>query len=96
MMNIQVLQVFPAENYRVYVYFSNGKVKLYDVSALKEKGVFRKLQDRDFYYNRCTVLNGTLAWDVSGDFDPYQCIDIDPYMLYEDSVDVPDPLSEPA
>ena len=96
MMNIQVLQVLPAENYRVYVYFSDGKVKLYDVSALADKGVFKKLQDRDFYYNRCTVLNGTLAWDVAGDFNPYECIDIDPDTLYHDSVEVNDPLAEPA
>lgn len=33
--------------------------------------------------NACTVLNGILAWDVSGNRDCSQCLDIDPGMLYE-------------
>lgn len=33
--------------------------------------------------NECTVMNGTLAWDVSGNRDCSQCLDIDPDMLYE-------------
>jgi hypothetical protein len=93
-MDINVLQVLPKENYKVYIYFSDGRVKLFDVSDLVGKGVFKKLEDIDFYYNRCTVLNGTLAWDVSGNFDPTLCIDIDPYTLYNDSIEVSDPLEE--
>ncbi len=88
----QVLQVIPAENYKVYLYFSDGRVKVYDASHLVGKGVFKKLVDKDFYFNRCTVLNGTLAWDVTGDFNPYECIDLDPDTLYLESIEVPDPL----
>ena len=33
--------------------------------------------------NACTILNDTLAWDVSGDRDTCKCLDIDPDMLYE-------------
>ena len=62
-MIITILQVYPTENYKVYLYFSDGKIKLYDVSPLLDKGVFRKLLDKDFYLNRFTVLNKTLAWD---------------------------------
>ncbi len=33
--------------------------------------------------NACTILNGTLAWDVTGTRDCSKCLDIDPEMLYE-------------
>lgn len=89
---IHVLQVYPKEDYKIYLYFSDGKVKLYDISPLLEKGIFQKLKDKDFYINRCTVLNRTLAWDLSGKYDPTNCIDLDPIVLYEKSVEVEDPL----
>lgn len=89
-MIVTILQVYPIENYKVYLYFSDGKIKLYDVSPLLDKGIFRKLQDKDFYLNRCTVLNKTLAWDVTGDYNPNECIDLDPVVLYEDSIEVED------
>lgn len=95
-MNIQILQVLPKDNYKIYIYFSDGRVKLYDVSLLAGKGVFKKLEDKEFYFSRCTVLNGTLAWDVSGYYDPSLCIDIDPYTIYNEAVDVEDPLQATA
>ncbi len=91
-MNIQVIQVLPKDNFKVYVYFADGRIKLFDVSPLVGKGVFTILEDEDIYYNRCTVLNGTLAWDVSGTFDPTRCIDIDPFTIYNEGIDVSDPL----
>ena len=90
------LQVLPEDDYKIYVYFSDGRVKLYDVSHLTGKGVFKKLEDKEFYFTGCTVLNGTLAWDVLGVFDPVQCIDIDPYTVYNEGDDVDDPLRETA
>ena len=33
--------------------------------------------------NSCTILNDTLAWDVSGDRDSTKCLDIDPETLYK-------------
>ena len=35
------------------------------------------------FKNTCTVMNGTLAWDISGKMDESDCIDIDPFTLYE-------------
>ena len=46
-----------------------------------------------FYINNCTVLNGTLAWTLDGKYDKYNCIDIDPYTIYEKGIDVEDPLA---
>ena len=40
------------------------------------------LKDIKFFMNACTILNGTLAWDVTGTRDCTKCLDIDPEMLY--------------
>lgn len=92
----KVLQVLPRADYTVYVYFNDGKVKRYDVSHLVGKGVFKPLEDVDWFMNRCTVLNGTLAWDVSGHYDPWECIDLDPEVIYEAGQEVADPLQDTA
>ena len=68
-------------------------LKKYNVSHLVGKGVFSKLNDLDFYMNNCTVLNGTLAWTLDGKYDKYNCIDIDPYTIYEKGIEVEDPLA---
>ena len=87
-----VVQVFPQKNFTVYVYFADGKIKLYDMKPLLGKGVFKQISEVDNFINKCTVINNTLAWDVGGNFDPYKCIDIDPIQIYETGKDVKDPL----
>ena len=57
-------------------------------------GIFEALKDDKFFTERLTVLNGTAAWDLSGNYDPADCIDLDPFVLYE-AERVQDPL-EPA
>jgi hypothetical protein len=92
----QVIQVIPTRDFKVYVYFSDGKIKIYDVKPLIGSGVFKHLADEHFFMTACTVMNNTLAWDVSGRFDKSTCIDIDPDVLYEKSVEVKDPLEHSA
>ena len=92
----QVVQVIPKEDYTVYVYFANGIIKRYDVSHLVGSGVFAPLSDIDWYLERCTVLNGTLAWDRSGHYDPLEALDIDPEVIYRRGETVSDPLERPA
>lgn len=89
---MEVVQVLPKDNYDVFVYFVDGKIKKYNVSHLVEKGIFTKLKDQNFYFNNCTVLNGTLAWTLDGKYDKYNCIDIDPITIYEKGIDAEDPL----
>lgn len=79
----KVVQVVPFEDYKVYVYFEDGKIVCYDASHLLDKKAFAPLKDIDFFMNSCTVLNDSLAWDVTGDRDETQCLDIDPFMLYD-------------
>lgn len=78
----QIVQVVPIEDYKVYVYFEDGKIVLYDVKHLLNKGIFKILNDKDFFMNRCMIMNDTLAWDVSGNRDETSCIDIAPDTLY--------------
>lgn len=74
-MNYKVIQVVPTKDYKVYIYFVDGKIKLFDAKELIKKGVFKKLQDIDLFIDSCTVLNDTLAWDVSGTYDPTNCLE---------------------
>ncbi|RKD31741.1 DUF2442 domain-containing protein [Lacrimispora algidixylanolytica] len=78
-----VVQVIPLDNYHVQVFFDNGKIVEYDASSLLQGEVFKPLQDIQVFKDTCTVLNDTLAWDISGDRSLSECIDLDPFMLYE-------------
>lgn len=78
----EVVQATPQDNYIVEVLFRDGKVVYFDVKPLLNKGVFSLLKDESFFKNRCTVMNHTLAWDISGEYDSTRCIDIDPEVLY--------------
>lgn len=89
---MEVVQVLPKENYDIFVYFVDGKIKKYNISHLLGKGVFACLCNQDFYKNNCTVLNNTLAWTLDGKYNKYNCIDIDPYTIYENGIAVSDPL----
>lgn len=52
------------------------------------------VQDPKVFVDTCTVMNGTLAWDLDGNRDPYSCIDLDPETIYEKGVEVVDPLGQ--
>lgn len=81
-MFVEIVRVVPHKDYTVSVHFADGKVTRYDVSDKLDNGVFKALKDKSIFMTRCTILNDTLAWDVSGTQDPYSCIDIDPVTLY--------------
>ena len=88
----KVLQSIAGENFTVYAYMQDGTVRLYDAKPLISKGgIFEPLKDEVFFKERLTVLNDTVAWDLSGKMDPCECIDIDPFTVAECPV-VADPL----
>lgn len=89
---MQVVQVYPMKNYDVVVYFVDGNIRKYNVSHLVGNGAFKVLENEDFYLNNCTVLNNTLAWTLDGTYDPYNCLDIDPFVIYEQGIPIEDPL----
>ena len=91
-----VIQVKPTPDFKVYVYFSDGKIKLFDMTPLLGKGVFKQISDVDSFLEKCTVINNTLAWDIGGNFDETKCLDIDPETIYEEGLEVSDPLADQA
>lgn len=88
----EVVQAIPGEQRQVYAYFTDGSIHCYDAAPLIERGgVFEALQDESFFRSALTVLNGTVAWDISGHFDATTCIDIDSFSVYA-APQVEDPL----
>ena len=91
----KVVQAVAGDGFLVYLYFSDGTVRLLDAVPLLEKGgVFAPLRDPEFFRERMTVMNDTVAWDVDGNRDPCTCVDLDPCELYESCPVVADPLKE--
>lgn len=86
-----VIQVIPRIDFKVYVYFNDGKIKLFDMAHLIGRGIFKQISDANIFMKTCTVLNHTLAWDLNGNRDEYNCLDIDPETIYLNGTDVEDP-----
>ncbi|MCB7342795.1 DUF2442 domain-containing protein [Blautia obeum] len=78
-----VVQAVPFDNFYVQVFFDDGKIVEYDVANDLQMDLFEPLRDIHVFKEICTVMNDTLAWDISGDRDSVNCIDIDPFTLYE-------------
>jgi hypothetical protein len=77
--------VKPNRNMTVTVWFDDGKIKTFNAEPLAQRGgVYAKLYDEEFFVNRCVILNKTLAWDLSGSFDPDNCIDVCSDLIYND------------
>lgn len=90
-----IVQVVPGEDFTVYAYCNDGAVRLVDIKPLIAKGgVFAPMADSAFFADRLTVLNDTVAWDMTGDRDETACVDIDPCQIFETAPIVDDPLRE--
>ena len=87
----EILQVIPTDDYKVYLYFDDGTIRLYDAKELVNEGVFTAIKDIKVFKETCTVLNNTLAWDIEGTFDEYNCLDLDPIELYNTCPKVDEP-----
>lgn len=87
-----VIQALAGDDYTVYAYMRDGSVRKFNAKPLIEQGgVFSPLSDTAFFRERLTVLNDTVAWDITGDMNPANCIDIDPFTIAECPA-VSDPL----
>ncbi len=82
-----LFQVIPTDDYKVHLYYDNGEIRVYDCSfVLSQGGIFDRLKDIEEFKRLCTIMNRTLAFDISETRDPYNCIDICPDTLYSDSI----------
>ena len=88
----EVIQVIPTQNYKVYIYFDDGTIRLYDASNLVTQGVFKILQHDNLFMEACTVLNHTLAWTPDKSYNEGTCLDLDPFNLYDKCPVVDEPI----
>lgn len=89
-----IVQAVSGEDFTVYAYCNDGAVRLVDVKPLIGKGgVFAPLADTEFFQERLTILNDTVAWDITGNRDETACVDLDPCWIFEDAPIVDDPLA---
>lgn len=68
-------------------------MRKFDVKPLiKQGGVFQKIKNINVFKNTLTVLNGTVAWDIAGNRNEHECIDIDPMTIFESPLisDIPE------
>jgi hypothetical protein len=78
----KVLQAVAGNDGTVFAYLNDGTVRLVDMKPMiAQGGVFEQLKDTEFFISRLTVLNDTIAWDLTGRHDPTQCVDIDPFAV---------------
>lgn len=90
-----VLQAVPGDDFTVYAYCNDGAVRLVDVKPLIAKGgVFLPLAERTFFNERLTVLNDTVAWDMTGDRDTTTCVDLDAEQIFAEAPVIDDPLAD--
>jgi len=90
-----IVQAVPGEDFSVYAYCNDGAVRLVDVKPMIAMGgVFAPLADADTFSRCLTVLNDAVAWDLRGNRDPAECIDLDPIQVFETAPIVDDPLKE--
>jgi len=86
-----IYQVIPTEDYKVYLYFDDGTIRLYDARELLNTGRFRQLLEDDLFMEGCTVINNTLAWTLDGSYSEETCLDLDPLVLYDSCPIVDEP-----
>ncbi len=89
----EVYQAVAGKNYMVYAYLNDGSMRAFDVKPLIEQGgIFKKIKEEAVFKNTLTVLNGTVAWDIAGNRNEYECIDIDPMTIFDCPIvsDVPE------
>ena len=85
-----VVQAVPGDDFTVFAYCNDGAVRLVDVRG----GVFSPLVDQNFFRDRLTILNDTVAWDITGDRNPTACVDLDAEQIFLESPIVADPLED--
>ncbi|MCD8365195.1 MAG: DUF2442 domain-containing protein [Clostridiales bacterium] len=72
------------DNYEVYAYLNDGSVRVLDMKPMIEQGgIFQALEDQTVFREALTVMNHSVAWDLGGNRDEGNCIDVDPFRVYE-------------
>ncbi len=72
----RIKEVKPLEDYKLLVIFDNGEKRIKDMKPYLDKGVFKKLKDKNFF-NSVKIAYGTVTWNENIDL----CAD----SIYESS-----------
>lgn len=89
----EIFQAVAGEDYIVYAYTNDGAIRKVDIKPFfKNAGVFEKIRDKEIFKKTLTVIGNTIAWDLDGSRDEHNCIDIDPFFVFESPVisDIPE------
>lgn len=73
----RIKEVKPLENYEILIIFENGEKRVKDMKPYLEKGVFKKLKDKNFFKS-VKLAYGTVTWGDEIDL----CAD----SIYESSI----------
>lgn len=76
-MYLSVKEVKPLEGYRLLLTFENDEERIFDMKPFLEKGIFKELKDKSLF-NSVKISYDSIEWENEADMDPE--------MLYEDSV----------
>lgn len=68
-MNPRVKIVKPQKDYKLYLEFDNGAVKVFDVKPFLSRGIFKELQNPEIF-NSVQVKDGSVQWNNEADFCP--------------------------
>jgi hypothetical protein len=64
-----VKKVVPLKVYRIYVEIENGKKGTFDLNPYLDKGVFKELQDEN-YFKQVYICFGAVTWPNEQDIAP--------------------------
>lgn len=83
----EVYQAVAGSDYCIYAYMNDGSVRMYNAKPLVEKGgIFEPLKNEAVFKGKLTVINGTIAWDLLGNRSETDCIDVDPFEVFNSPV----------
>jgi hypothetical protein len=68
-MNPRVIAVHVLENYRLRITFTNGEMRIFDVTPYLAYPAFNRLRDKG-YFTLAKVAHGTVCWSDEIDFCP--------------------------
>ena len=66
-MNPAVKNVEPLDDYKLKLLFTNGDLKVFDVSPYLDKGIFSELKNEN-YFRQVKVVSGAIEWPHEQDF----------------------------
>jgi hypothetical protein len=65
----RVIEVSPANDYKLFITFNNGEKRVFDAKPLLSMQVFKSLKNKEFF-SSVRVAYGTIIWPQDIDYCP--------------------------